>query len=42
MTREELLAEVWRVFVLLTDEQLAQLMEFIMKECENDEDQTGY
>lgn len=42
MTREELLAEAWQLFIRLTDEQVAQLAEFIREECESDEDQTGH
>lgn len=31
-TRDELLAEVWDLFIRLSDEQLDQLMEYIKKE----------
>lgn len=41
MTREELLAQIREVLIQLTDEQVAQLMEFIEKECGDDENQAG-
>lgn len=35
-TRDELLAETWRLFIRLTPEQLAQILEQIRKEGAED------